>query len=116
MSWTLGAHALVARPAAITTKLRSAESEPAANASPIADGASCQLLSESENRQMSELLNKQAEFLLCDEPSDDPSITCFLKPESWDKEISSGEKDYICMRDDHASVTTTKGLTSEDSY
>jgi len=53
-------------------------------------------------------------FVECDEPSEDPSVTCFLTPDSWvDGELHS-EK-WLCM--DTPSPSRQPGvMDGEDSY
>ena len=56
----------------------------------------------------------ECEYRLCDElPADDASLTCFLRPESWDIGSTSKEQ-WFCMR--NPSPTTQPSIGSDDSY
>lgn len=56
-------------------------------------------------------------FVECDEPSDDPNMTCFLTPESW---IEGGSDElhrskYLCMTNPDPTKQPLS-MNPEDSY
>ena len=56
-------------------------------------------------------------FVECDEPSDDPNMTCFLTPESW---IEGGtdqlhSSKYLCMTNPDP-TRQPLSMNPEDSY
>ena len=53
------------------------------------------------------------QYVFCDAPSDDPNTTCFLLPDSWQKDIGEQQGEWVCM---HNHVGVTLGLSAEDSY
>jgi len=79
-------------------------------------GEGCHLLSDAQLRSVSDLLSdtdNEYDYTVCTEPSDDPTMTCFLKPSSW--EAAAGEDgEWICML--NPSSTLTPMVSPEDSY
>jgi len=80
----------------------------------------CHLLSGEELQKVSDLLHQgpgsasydHGFIMACDAPADDPSLTCFLKPESWAGDVGDG--DWVCMRNPTHSITPD--MSPEDSY
>ena len=63
-------------------------------------GPACHLLSDEQRAEVSELLGQPIyvdSLLVCDEPVQDPSMTCFLKPESWKSDDSLHQGDWVCF-------------------
>ena len=70
-----------------------------------------------ERAGIQSLRTNEAWFVECDEPSEDPSMTCFLTPESWvegasDELIASK---YLCMTNPDP-VNAPYSMNFEDSY
>jgi len=96
------------------------------------DGDACNLLNDKQRASIKEMVasneddvdarNQVLETLVveCDEPSEDPSMTCFLTPESW---IDDGSGDgaslhadkYVCM-ETPSPARQPKVMNGEDSY
>ena len=80
----------------------------------------CHLIPDNVLDNMSDLLGegsqtlKEYHYVLCDEPNEDPSVTCFLRPENWDSELGSEPGNWVCMA--NPSLTRTPSMTPEDSY
>jgi hypothetical protein len=78
---------------------------------------SCHLLSSEEQASIANLLSDTDSdygFIACDQPSDDPLMTCFLKPDSWRCDESLGDGEWLCMHNPTSNLTPN--MSSEDSY
>ena len=80
-------------------------------------GSMCHLLSAEELDAVTDLMSQSKHndygYTVCQEPSEDPSMTCFLKPDNWSKEVPQ-QGDWLCMQ--NPSVNLTPSINSEDSY
>ena len=82
--------------------------------------SSCLLLSNNEMKTVRELLDeKNGPVLVCDEPVNDPSLTCFLAPENWSNEVGAEDlaSKYICVPNQEPwQKTHSEDMNAEDSY
>ena len=83
----------------------------------LSSGAMCHLLSGEQLAAVSDLMSQGAGkdygYVVCEEPSEDPGMTCFLKPENWSKEVPQ-QGDWLCMKNPSINLTPTMG--GDDSY
>ena len=79
---------------------------------------SCHLLTGDQLAKVSDLFssaeaNSDYHYAVCEEPSDDPTVTCFLKPPSWSDDLP-GPGDWVCMQ--NPTMSLTPNMRAEDSY
>ena len=86
------------------------------------DAPSCDLMSDEERETIAELAGVREDGVLdawvqCDSPSEDPSLTCFLTPDSWINEDDGNLKPgkYLCI-DTPSPWTAPTIMKSDDSY
>jgi len=112
------AHAVTHAPARSSTVLAVAQLE-RRNGRSTPDsswGGQCHLISDTQLRAVSDLLSdtdNEYDYTVCTEPSEDPTMTCFMKPSSWEA-AAAEEGEWICMR--NPSSTLTPMVSPEDSY
>ena len=117
-AFALGSSAAV-RPAAAAAAAADFAVRMAASAD---DGSACHLLSFEQERVLRDIIGTDEHgilkpFVECDQPADDPSLTCFLTPDSWvsDAKGHLSSPKYICINNP-SPPRAPRVMDFEDSY